>query len=76
MLQRCKHYDIIISDEGSFGRKVKSYIVFDIKQLKQIKQFITRKRYNKSYGIVTLELANIKNLSRTRPRKKMWEEFI
>ena len=30
----------------------------------------------KSYGIVTLELANIKNLSRTRPRKKMWEEFI
>ena len=32
-------YDSVIleEDEGSFGRKVKSYIVFDIKQLKQIK---------------------------------------
>lgn len=32
-------YDSVIlnEDEGSFGRKVKSYIVFDIKQLKQVK---------------------------------------
>ena len=32
-------YDSVIleEDEGSFGRKVKSYIIFDIKQLKQIK---------------------------------------
>ena len=33
-------YDSVIleEDEGSFGRKVKSYIVFDLKQLKQIKK--------------------------------------
>ena len=33
-------YDSVIleEDEGSFGRKVKSYIVFDIKQLKEIKK--------------------------------------
>jgi hypothetical protein len=32
-------YDSVIleEDEGSFGRKIKSYIVFDIKQLKQVK---------------------------------------
>lgn len=32
-------YDSVIleEDKGSFGRKVKSYIVFDIKQLKQVK---------------------------------------
>jgi hypothetical protein len=32
-------YDSVIleEDEGGFGRKIKSYIVFDIKQLKQVK---------------------------------------